>query len=144
MSEHIDLSKGIKTKWNATSSITSVIPTARLFADDADGSPALPYAVFKIVKAAEPIYQQPRTSGEPYIAQLRAMFRVFGGSRLDAGTAADAVTGGLNTDFTVPNSTHMDWCFEGDIVIKPESMKAGDDVYVAEFSFTSMLQRAVP
>lgn len=146
MSANGDLLAGIKTQWAATSSITSVIPTASLYLYSTKSGLAFPYCTVTVTKDGEPVLPAPQIPNVSLRLDYRRIrFEVYDDTAEDVDTALEAIIQGLNAPFTVANSAMIDW----DLDSEPESPQEqeprdGTPCYMGAVEFTTILQRTTP
>lgn len=146
MSATGDLLAGIKTQWNATGSITAVIPTASLYTYQAKAGLSFPYAVVTVSKDGDPELPAPQTSDVTLrVDYRRVRFDVYHSTIESLDAALEVIIQGLNNPFTVSNSTMLDWDLDSEPT-SPEEMEPRDGTpcYRGSVEFTTMLQRTTP
>jgi hypothetical protein len=111
---NIDLLSGIKTKWDAALTITTLIPTSRLYLGSQKGGQAFPYCRVTVKQESEPERTAPDVPGSTHVHTQRVMFEIWAYLVEEIGVAGDAVAGEFNGEFTVPFGGMIDWQLVGD------------------------------
>jgi len=140
----VDLAQGITTAYAANGALTAVMPAARFYYGSNPGSPALPYGTLAIRKWKEPEYTAPATVSSSYIAYQTAEFTCYAGSPTDVETVVDLIRTAFHQEFTVGNSTMLEWWYDDDASQEIPEQKDGNVLYEGKLVFNATLQRTAP
>jgi hypothetical protein len=146
MSTEIDVTSGIKTKWDSSHRMNLAMPSSRLRDGTVEGGVDMPYGTIAVVPEKEPDFVQGDQPGAPVIEHVKITVSIYDATKADVGSVVDALRAEFNTEFDIPNSKCMEWHFVSDAIVElpAEQRKDGSPSYRGDVIFGTMLQRTLP
>ena len=144
MSVAIDLAQGITTVYAAAGALTAVMPAARFYFGTNPGSPAFPYGTLAITKWKDSEFTAPATTNASHVSYQTATFTVYALQPTDVELVIDLIRSAFRVEFTVSNSTMLEWWYDDDSSTEIPEKKDGDPLHEGRIVFNTALQRTMP
>jgi hypothetical protein len=142
-----DVAAGVRTTWAAASSLTAIVPAARLYFGRAAEETPLPYAAFTFQDVSAYFGGTEYFSGQAYVKVTRVNFDVYGTHATDWQTLAQVMADTFgwsasdpNASWSIPNATILSAMPEVEGVEVTDVRVDGQDVVKYSTNITLTMQ----